>query len=119
VRLKLDENITVAAKGPLVAAGHDVDTVADEKLVGRPDPVVLAGAVADDRALVTFDLGFGDPRAYSPGAHRGVIILRLRDQQPANLASVVQRLLENHDLDELAGCIVVVTETLVRIRRPD
>jgi len=27
--------------------------------------------------------------------------------------------LENHDLDELAGCIVVVTETLVRIRRPD
>ena len=119
MRLKLDENITVAAKGPLVAAGHDVDTVADEKLVGRPDPVVLAGAVADDRALVTFDLGFGDPRAYPPGAHRGVIILRLRDQQPANLVSVVQRLLENHDLDELAGCIVVVTETLVRIRRPD
>jgi len=119
VRLKLEENITVAAKAPLVAAGHDVDTVADEQLVGRPDAAVLAGAVANKRALVTFDLGFGDPRAYPPGTHRGVVILRLRDQQPPNVVSVVQRLLENHDLDDLAGCIVVVTEALVRIRRPD
>lgn len=119
MRLKLDENITVAAKAPLVAAGHDVDTVADEQLVGRPDPVVLAGAIAAERALVTFDLGFGDPRAHPPGTHRGVILLRLRDQQPANVVSVVHRLLDNHDLDELAGCIVVVTEALVRIRRPD
>lgn len=119
MRLKLDENITVAAEAPLVAAGHDVDTVADEQLVGRPDPVVLAGAVAAERALVTSDLGFGDPRAYPPGTHRGVILLRLRDQQPDNVVAVVQRLLDNHDLDELAGCIVVVTEALVRIRRPD
>lgn len=119
MRLKLDENITVAAKAPLVAAGHDVDTVADEQLVGRPDPVVLAGAVAAERALLNFDLGFGDPRAYLPSTHRGVIMLRLRDQHPGNVVSVVQRLLENHDLDNLAGCIVVVTEALVRIRRPD
>lgn len=119
MRLKFDENITVAAKAPLVAAGHDVDTVADEQLVGRPDAAILAGAVANKRALITFDLGFGDPRAYPPGTHRGVIMLRLRDQQPANVVSVVQRLLENHDVDELAGCTVVVTETLVRIRRPD
>ncbi|CAN5577363.1 hypothetical protein BH23ACT7_BH23ACT7_22380 [soil metagenome] len=34
MRLKLDENITVVAKSPLVAPGHDVDTVADEQLPG-------------------------------------------------------------------------------------
>lgn len=119
MRLKLDENVTVVAKDPLVAAGHDVDTVADEKLTGRPDVDVLAAAVTDGRTLVTFDLGFGDPRAYPPGTHRGVILLRLRDQQPDNVVSVLRGLAENHDLDELAGCLVVLTEGLIRIRWPE
>lgn len=119
MRLKLDENITVAAKNPLVALGHDVDTVADEDLAGRPDPDVLAAAVTDQRALVTCDLGFGDPRTYPPGSHRGVILLRLRDQQPDNVVSVLQGLAQNHNLNELAGCVVVVTEGLLRIRWPE
>jgi predicted nuclease of predicted toxin-antitoxin system len=119
MRVKLDENITVDARALLAALGHDVDTVADEQLVGHPDPDILAAAVGDDRALVTFDLGFGDPRSYPPGKHRGVILLRLRDQQPRNVVAVLQRLAEHHNLDELAGCVVVVTEKLVRIRWPE
>ena len=119
MRLKLDENISVVAKRILSSFGHDVDTVADEGLVGHPDRDVLAGAVRDDRTLVTFDLGFGDPRTYPPGSHRGVILLRLEDQRPENVVSILQRLAENHELDDFAGCVVVVTEQLVRIRWPD
>lgn len=119
MRLKFDENITVAAKEPLVAFGHEVDTVADEQLTGRPDPDVLAAAVTDRRTLVTFDLGVGDPRTYPPNSHLGVILLRLHDQQPANVISVLQQLAHHHNLDDLAGCAVVITEDLIRIRRPD
>lgn len=68
--------------------------------------------------MVTFDLGFGDPRSYPPGSYHGVILLRLRDQQPDNVAAVRRRLAEHHHLDELVGCVVVVTETLIRIRTP-
>jgi len=93
--------------------------VADEHLAGRPDADVLAAAITDERALVTFDLGFGDPRAYPPGSHRGVILLRLHDQQPDNVVSVLQGMAENHDLNEFAGCIVVVTEGLIRVRSPE
>jgi predicted nuclease of predicted toxin-antitoxin system len=118
VRLKLDENITVAAKQLLVALGHDVDTVADEDLAGRPDTDVLAATTTDLRTLVTFDLGFGDPRAHRPGSHGGLILLRLRDQQPDNVVSVLESLAKHHDLNELAGCVVVVTEGFVRIRWP-
>lgn len=121
MRLKLDENITVAAKAPLVALGHEVDTVADESLTGHPDTEVLEAAVTDQRALVTFDLGFGDPLGYPPGTHSGVILLRLRDQQPAIVVAVLQAdqgLAEHHNLDDIAGCVVVVTEQLIRIRWP-
>jgi len=69
VKFKLDENITVVAKNPLVALGHDVDTVPDENLTGRSDADVLSAAISEERALITFDLGFGDPRAYPPGSH--------------------------------------------------
>jgi hypothetical protein len=47
-----------------------------------------------------------------------MILLRLRDQQPDNVLAVLQRLGGNHDIDELAGCVVVVTEGLIRIRWP-
>jgi hypothetical protein len=48
-----------------------------------------------------------------------VILLRLRDQQPDNVVSVLERLAKNHDLDAMARCVVVVTEGLVRIRGPE
>jgi uncharacterized membrane protein len=54
-----------------------------------------------------------------PEVHRGVILLRLRDQQPDHVVSVLQRLAEQHDLDSLVGCVVVVTEALIRIRWPE
>lgn len=56
MKLKLDENITVVAMLPLRRLGHDVDTVVDELLTGRPDPDVLAAAVAERRMLVTSTL---------------------------------------------------------------
>ena len=38
LRFKLDENMPRRAADSLFAAGHDVSTVADEGLVGQPDP---------------------------------------------------------------------------------
>ena len=119
MRLKFDENITVLAAGLLVALGHDVDTVADEKLSGHPDPGVFAAAQADGRALVTFDLGFGDIRAYPPGSHHGIFLLRLRDQGPDNVMATLGQLARNNDLDALARCLTVLTDTAIRIRWPD
>lgn len=119
MRLKLDENISIVAGQVLADFVHDVDTVAGEGLIGHADPEVLAGAVGDGRALVTFDLGFGDPRTYPPGSHHGVILLRLGDQEPNNVVAVLRHLAQNHDLDDLIGCVVVVTERLIRIRWPD
>lgn len=43
--------------------------------------------------LVTFDLGFGDIRAYPPASHSGVVLLRLADQRPDVVADVLGRFL--------------------------
>jgi predicted nuclease of predicted toxin-antitoxin system len=117
VRVKLDENVSVRAKALFVAAGHDAESVIDEGMPGVRDEELLAVCAREERVLVTFDVGFGDVRAHPPGTHAGVVLLRLRDQQPAATFEVLRSLLAAHDLVAFAGSLAVVTDENVRIRR--
>jgi predicted nuclease of predicted toxin-antitoxin system len=78
VKVKLDENITAAAKALIAEHGHEVDTIVDERLTGAADSVVIEACRSDERMLVTFDVGFGDVRVYQPGSHNGIVLLRAR-----------------------------------------
>ena len=118
MKLKLDENVTLGAVAVLAGAGHDVETVPGERLVGASDADIAAACRREERALVTFDLGFADVRGYPPGTHPGVIALRLSDQQPAAVIDVLQRLVADYDIESLSGCLAVVSETRIRVRRP-
>ena len=77
MKFKLDENLPVSAASVLAAAGHDVDTVSGEHLAGRPDQDVVAASTAAQRVLISLDVGLGDIRAYPPGSHAGIVILRI------------------------------------------
>ena len=76
LRFKLDENVPVDAVVLLAAAGYHSHTVYDEQLAGAPDPEVAAACRAEGRVLVTLDLDFSDVRAYAPGTHAGIVVLR-------------------------------------------
>ena len=116
MRVKLDENVAVDAVELFARFGHDADTVIDEGLTGASDDILRRPAADAGRMVVTLDVGFADIRLEPVG---GVVLLRLADQQPANVLAVIERLVTHHDLDDFAGCIVVVTERLIRIRRPE
>ena len=118
MRIKLDENIPTSAAERLRSAGHDVDTVADENLSGAEDAVVLRAATSVERLVVTLDRGFGDIRANPPGSHGGILVVRSADQSPAAVRSDLARLLNDIDLQELAGCVAVFRDGELRVRRP-
>lgn len=118
MRLKLDENLPTDLSDELARRGHDVDTVLDEQLGGRKDPVVVQAATDDSRLLLTLDRGIGDIRSYPPGSHAGVVVLRPTSQDPASILELISRLLDAHDLDDFSGCVAIVEPTRVRIRRP-
>ena len=118
MKFKLDEKLPAAAGAVLLACGHDARTVFEETLVGQADELVLSVAVAEERVLVTFDLDFADERAYPPGSHAGIVVLRLRSQERDHAVAVLERLLTNDDIDTFARALIVVTESTVRIRRP-
>ncbi|MGH3922733.1 MAG: DUF5615 family PIN-like protein [Pseudonocardiaceae bacterium] len=115
MKIKLDENAVVAAKDLFFSLGHEADSVPDEEMTGAPDPTLLDACRREERVLATFDLGFGDARVYPPDTYPGIVLLRLADQQPDAVPHVLRRLLADHDLDWLAGCLIIVTDQQARI----
>lgn len=118
MRIKLDENLPVSLVAELSALGHDVDTVHDEGLTGRPDADVFDGAQQAHRFLITQDLDFSDVRKFAPGTHEGILLLRLPEPGRVALRARVRSLFSSEDIPTWAGCFIVATDRKIRIRRP-
>ena len=102
----------------LGASGLDVDTVADEGLLGADDASLSVEAAWERRLLVTLDRGFGDIRLYPPGTHAGVLVLRLSNHSLPEMKSALEHLVSEVDFDDLAGCVAVFRDGNLRVRRP-
>jgi len=92
VNFKIDENLPAVAAGILRSIGFVADTVADENLSGAEDETVATASRSEGRILVTLDLDFANIRAYPPGEHTGIIVLRVKRQDKATVLASVRRL---------------------------
>lgn len=118
MKIKLDENLPASLGAPLVALGHDVDSVIEEGLAGRDDGAVWNAAQSAGRFLITQDLDFSDIRSFAPGSHHGILLLRLHEPGRVALFERVLGIFENEDVDSWERCHVVATELKIRVRRP-
>ena len=118
LRFKLDENVPVDAAPVLHAAGYGCHTVYDESLAGAPDPDVAAACRGEGRVLVTLDLDFSDVRAYPPGTHPGIIVLRPRVPDRASVVALLRRVLPLFATESVAGALWIVGPERVRVRLP-
>jgi hypothetical protein len=117
MKVKLDENLPTRLLDALRQRGHDVQTVPQERLTGRPDADVWAAARQEERFLITQDLDFSDRRRYAPGSHAGLLIACLRAPGALALAERVVAALHTTPLESMAGCFAVLTERKLRVRR--
>ena len=53
MKFKLDENLPISSTAILTSAGHDVDTVTQEGLIGAPDRDVVTAATAAGRITMS------------------------------------------------------------------
>jgi predicted nuclease of predicted toxin-antitoxin system len=115
MRIKLDENLPSQPATPLSDLGHDVDTVPQEGLRGRKDPVIWQAAQDAGRLLITQDLDFSDIRRFRPGTHHGILLLRLRMPGRVALTSRLLSIFRTEKVNSWHGCFVVVTDRKVRV----
>jgi predicted nuclease of predicted toxin-antitoxin system len=116
MRIKLDENLPAELVDDITGRGHDVDSVEAEGLAGQPDPLVAAAARRARRAPFTLDKGIADVRRLPPRRYGGIVLFRLRQRGRASVRRAVLEALP-HLPSRLAGRLVVITESAVRIRR--
>jgi predicted nuclease of predicted toxin-antitoxin system len=119
MNIKLDENLPARLVPLLVNLGHQVDTVADEGLTGKPDTDVWQRVKTEGRFLITQDLDFSDTRQFQPGTHPGILLVRLREPGANALLEHIGRALLENPLEAWTGCFIVLTEHKLRIKRPE
>jgi len=118
VNIKLEENLPDRLVGALGALGHGVDTVYVERLNGQIDPNVWSATQAARRFFITQDLDFSDVRRYTPGTHEGLLLVRLARPGRDALFNRVVTVFQTENVEDWRGCLVVVTDRKIRVRRP-
>ena len=98
-------------------AGHDAVGVVEQAMAGWKDPALWEAIQEEGRFAVTSDKGFGDIRAYPPGAHAGILVLRPDQDRIRPLVELTDLVLERARLEDLARYVSVVTPRGLRTRR--
>jgi predicted nuclease of predicted toxin-antitoxin system len=118
MKIKLDENLPVRLALLLNNLGHDVHTTHEERLTGHSDKDIWEAAQKELRFLITQDMDFSDSRQFTPGSHYGILLVRLRSPNRANLIDRVQEVFRQENVTEWTGCFVVATERKIRVLKP-
>jgi hypothetical protein len=84
--LYADENFHAGVVADLRQRGHDVRTVQEARRQGRDDPTVLADAIAEGRAVLTFNRRDFLRLHRQSSAQAGIIVCTY-DPDPAALAA--------------------------------
>jgi len=115
VRFKLDENLPRDADLLLRGAGHDVETVLEERLGGSADREILDACVTEGRILITLDLDFSDIRLYPPASHNGIWVLRPRAQSIDSTLALLRGALGVLKIEEAESRLWIVEPGQIRI----
>lgn len=93
MKFKTDENLPLEAALTVRDAGFDVDTVWDEDLSGASDEIVAARVRTEGRVLITLDLDFANIQAYPPDQNAGIIVLRPKTQDRAEVVELLRKVI--------------------------
>ena len=86
MRIKLDEHFGLRGRSLLEAAGHDVSTVASERLWGIEDEQLAELCRLESRTLITMDTDFANILRFPPERYPGIVVLRV--PEPVTLSKI-------------------------------
>jgi len=112
-----DVGVSGATVRVLRELGHDAAHLVELGLERLSDAEILARAAREQRAVLTFDLDFGDLLAAGGGLLPSVITFRLRDQTPASVTPRLLQVIAERPGELLEGVVVSVEDAGYRVRR--
>ena len=118
MKLLIDNALSPQIAVDLRESDYDVIHVRDIDLHAAPDELVFAEAESSERVIVSADTDFGALLALRESASPSFILFRKTNGvRPSVIATQLLALLPRYQQEIEAGCILTVTNDLVRIRR--
>jgi len=116
MRLLLDQDVYFVTSKFLIEAGHDVVLVSEIGLSQADDEDILRTAQNQNRILVTRDRDYGN-LVFVRNLGTCVIYLRIVPVKIGMVHDELERILQTHTQEELAGAFIVVTSDGYRLRK--
>jgi predicted nuclease of predicted toxin-antitoxin system len=116
LRYLADQNISPLTVSLLADRGFDIRRVSDILPVDAADAHILDVARRDGFTIITQDLDFSSLIASRGETRPSLISLRLRNNRPEHIATVLEKLLPATEIDLATGAIVTVEDASVRVR---
>ena len=110
-----DENVASSVVKTLRSQGFDVMDVKEKQLKSISDTVLLS--IANNRILITHDKDFIDINSFSKIQHSGIILLRLKNQSPSNVAAALLRILKSSLHSKISKNLTIISEEQITIHR--
>ena len=96
---------------------HSCRHVGDIGMAKASDTAIVEEAHREGEVIITHDLDYGHLLAFSGESEPSVIILRVRNTQPENLAGQIVRAWTEIEAALEDGAIVILEDATTRIRR--
>ena len=116
VRFVADMGVSLRVVEWLRRRGEDVVHLREQGLQRMPNGEIFAKATSEGRAVLTFDLDFGEIVALSRGARTSVVVFRLRDTRTEHVIARLERVLAESSEALAQGAVVIVEDGRHRVR---
>lgn len=95
MKFKLDENFGSRTQQLFRTAGHEVQTVRDQRLQGCSDQYLYEVCCSEKLCLVTLDLDFANVIRFPPAKAEGIVVIRVpRNPSLTLLEELVRQFLQ-------------------------
>jgi predicted nuclease of predicted toxin-antitoxin system len=120
MKFKLDENFGKRTQQLFRMAGHDVQTVREERLQGSPDRSIYDHCCREQRCLVTLDLDFADVTRFPPNQTAGIAAIRVpRNPSLPLLESLIRQFLHALNTTSVNKQLWIVEVGRIRIHQSE
>ena len=110
-----DENISPSLVNALRSRGYDVKDIKEKKLFGISDNEVIILAFKENRIIITHDKDFANLLNYSSIKHKGVILLRFKNQSPKNVIGLFIPILGQLKENKIKKSLTIIGDDYIKI----
>jgi len=113
----VDENVPPKIVEFLRSKNYKVKYAGEVGLSGAPDDEVIAYALKEGLAIVSFDKHFANILLYPPSAYSGIIRINIHPPVLKDVIAAFEEFFKKFDVSDIRGALIILERDGFRVKR--